>query len=218
MRLSQSLRTGIWITALCLCMQGQDTSSKDAPVNEMKGLPPRAAPTDYQAHAQAGTVTIAAEFTGHSVVTMQGTFSSEDYIVVETALFGPPEARTKIAIEDFSLRLNEKKTLSSQPYGLVFHSLKDPEWEPPVSAESKSKTSIGTGGKGDPPPAPVHMPIELQRAMQQKVQKSALPEGDRALPQAGLLFFEYRGKPERLHSLELIYAGPAGKAALTLQP
>jgi hypothetical protein len=224
MRLSHALKIGVWIAALCLCVQGQNTPSQSAPskdtqINETKGLPPRVAPTDYQAQAQAGTVTVAAEFTGHSIATMQGTFTTEDYVAVETALFGPPEARIKLAIEDFSLVINEKKTLSSQPYGLVFHSLKDPEWEPP-SSESKSKTSIGTGGggKNDPPPAPVHMPIALQRAMQQKVQKAALPEGDRALPQAGLIFFEYRGKTERIHSLELIYAGPAGKATLTLQP
>jgi len=224
MRLSHALKIGVWIAALWLCVQGQNTPSQSAPskdtqINETKGMPPRVAPTDYQAQAQAGTVTVAAEFTGHSIATMQGTFTTEDYVAVETALFGPPEARIKLAIEDFSLVINEKKTLSSQPYGLVFHSLKDPEWEPP-STESKSKTSIGTGGggKNDPPPAPVHMPIALQRAMQQKVQKAALPEGDRALPQAGLIFFEYRGKTERIHSLELIYAGPAGKATLTLQP
>ena len=222
MRLSDALRTGAWITALCLSVQAQTPPAppaKDATINETKGLPPRVAPTDYQAHAQAGTVTVAAEFTGHSVATMQGTFSTEDYVAVETAVFGPAGARLKLSIEDFSLRINEKKTLSSQPYGLVFHSLKDPEWEPPASAEGKSKTSIGTGGnKSDPPPAPVHMPIELQRAMQQHVQKSALPEGDRALPQAGVIFFEYRGKTEHIHSLELIYDGPAGKATLTLQP
>jgi len=223
MRFFTALRIGGWITALCLCVQGQNKPSppsKDPQINETKGLPPRATPADYQAQAKAGAVTVAAEFTGHSVATLQGTFSTEDYVVVETALFGPPEARLKLSIEDFSLVINEKKTLSSQPYGLVFHSLKDPEWEPPGSSESKSKTSIGTGGGGrnDPPPAPVHMPIELQRAMQQHVQKAALPEGDRALPQAGLIFFEYRGKTERMHSLELIYTGPAGKATLTLQP
>jgi hypothetical protein len=222
MQLSPALRTGVWITAFCLCVQAQNTPAtppKEVPINETKGLPPRVAPTDYQAQAQAGSITIAAEFTGHSVPTPQGTFSTEDYVVVETALFGPPEARTKLAFDDFSLTINEKKTLSSQPYGLVFHSLKDPEWEPPASAESKSKTSIGTGGgKNDAPAAPVHMPIELQRAMEQKVKKAALPGGDRALPQAGLIFFEYRGKTEHIHSLELIYNGPAGKATLTLQP
>ena len=148
MRLSPALRIGVWITALCLCVQAQNPPGKDAQINEVKGLPPRVAPTDYQAQAQAGTVTVAAEFTGHSVATTQGTFSTEDYVVVETALFGPPGARIRLSIEDFSLRINEKKTLSSQPYGLVFHSLKDPEWEPPVPAESKSKTSIGGGGQG----------------------------------------------------------------------
>jgi hypothetical protein len=62
------------------------------------------------------------------------------------------------------------------------------------------------------------MPMELQRAMQQHVQKASLPEGDRALPQAGLIFFQYRGKTEKIHSLELTYAGPAGKVTLALQP
>ena len=220
MRFFSALRNGIWIAALCLCVQGQNTPGKDAQMSEGKGLPPRATPTDYEAHAQAGAVTVAAEFKGHSVPTLEATFSTEDYVAVETGLFGPPGARTKLSIEDFSLRINEKKTLASQPCGLVFHSLKDPEWEPPEKAESKSKTSIGTGGRGqsDAPPAPVHMPLELQRAMEQHVQKASLPEGDRALPQAGLIYFEYRGKTERIHSLELIYTGPAGKATLTLQP
>ena len=35
---------------------------------------------------------------------------------------------------------------------------------------------------------------------------------------AGLLFFEYRGKTKKIRSIELIYSGPAGKAALDLQP
>jgi hypothetical protein len=43
-------------------------------------------------------------------------------------------------------------------------------------------------------------------------------EGDRALPQAGLLFFEYRGKTQGIRSLELIYNGSAGNASLALQP
>ena len=43
-------------------------------------------------------------------------------------------------------------------------------------------------------------------------------EGERTLPQAGLIFFQYRGKTQSIHSIELIYAGPAGKATLALQP
>jgi hypothetical protein len=220
MRRFPALSIGVFTIALCLCAQGQNTPGKAAQISESKGMPPRAAPTDYQAHAQAGAVTIAAEFMGHAVPTPEATFSTEDYVIVEAAFFGPPEARTTLSFEDFSLRINDKKApLSSQPYALVFHSLKDPEWAPPESAESKSKTSFGTGGKGDsgtPPPA--HMPIELQRAMEQKVQRASLLGGDRALPQAGLIFFQYRGKTEKIRSIELIYAGPAGNATLTLQP
>jgi len=60
--------------------------------------------------------------------------------------------------------------------------------------------------------------LELRRTMEQRVQKAALLEGERALPQAGLLFFEFRGKGKSVRSAELIYDGPAGKASLALQP
>jgi len=221
MRISPAFRIGLWTAALCLSVQGQDAPGKEAQVNETKGLPPRATSADYEAHAQAGTVTVAAEFKGHSVPTLGGTYTTEDYVAIETALFGPAGARTRLSSEDFSLRINGKKTLlSSQSYVLLFSSLKDPEWVPPEAAEAKSKTSFGGGGGGqnDPPPTPPKMPIELLRAMQQRVQKSVLPEGDRALPQAGLIFFQYRGKTEHLHSIELTYTGPAGKTTLTLHP
>jgi len=223
MRISPALRIVVPIAAICLCVQGQNTQSKEAPI-EAKGMPPRATPADYQAQAQAGTVTVAAEFRGHSIPTLEGTLSTEDYVVVEMGLFGPPGARIKLSSDDFTLRINGKKTpLPSQPFGLVIGSVKDPEWEPPEPAASKSKTSLGTGGRGgqsgtDPPPAPPPIPIGVQRAMAQRVQKASLPEGDRALPQAGLIYFKYRGKTQSIYSIELIYAAPAGKTTLTLQP
>jgi hypothetical protein len=109
--------------------------------------------------------------------------------------------------------------LPGQPFGVVFSSAKDPSWEPP-EPPSKSKSGISTGGQGDAgsTPAPVHMPMPLQHAMQLKIQKAALPEGDRPLPQAGLLFFSYRGQSKSVYSVELIYNGPAGKATLSLHP
>jgi hypothetical protein len=67
-------------------------------------------------------------------------------------------------------------------------------------------------------PVVIHVPIELRRKMAQYVQKSAMPQGDRPLPVAGLLFFEYRGGPKSIHSMELIYSGPAGQATMALQP
>jgi hypothetical protein len=190
---------------------------------QTKGTPPRATPGDYQAHEQAGDVTVAADFTGHSVSTPDAVYSTEEFVVVEVALFGPPEAHATLSYEDFSLRINGKKTLlPAQPYALVFKSLKDPEWAPPESAEKKSKTSLddGSGKKNDSgsPPPPVHVPIEVERAMEQRVQKASLPGGDRKLPDAGLIFFHHFGKDTKIHSVELIYTGPAGKATLALQP
>ena len=64
----------------------------------------------------------------------------------------------------------------------------------------------------------VRCAIELQRAMALKVQKAVPPEGDRALPVAGLLFFQFRGKTDGIKSMELVYSGSAGKATIALQP
>jgi len=205
---------GVFAAALCLCAQ-----NPEAPAKEAQGIPPRATPGDYQFKTQAGAVTIAAEFLGHSIPTNQGSLLTEDYVVVEVALFGAQDAKLAMAASDFSIRINGKK--QPQPaahFGLVFSSLKDPEWGPTESEKAKSKTSVGGGGGGsEPPPPPPKMPIALRRVMEQRVQKSALPEGDRALPQAGLIFFQHRGKVDGIHSVELQYNGPAGKAVMALQ-
>lgn len=210
----QVIFTGLFAAALCVYAQGP----------EIRGLPPRATPADYQAQAHAGSMTIAAEFVGHFVPTLQGNLSTEDYVVVETGIFGPPGTPIKLFAGDFSLRINGKKTaLPGQPYGMVIKSLKDPDWDPPAaqSSSSKSKTNVNTGGGGGQekdPPAPVHIPIEVQRAMQQRVQKAALPEGDRTVPVAGLIFFQYSGRTEGIRSIELIYNGSAGNVTLELKP
>jgi hypothetical protein len=215
----RAIFTGLFVTALCLCAQEQETQIK-----EIRGLPPRATPADYQAQAKAGDMTIAAEFVGHFVPTLQGNLTTEDYVVVETGMFGPPEAHIKLFLGDFSLRINGKKTaLPGQPYGMVIKSLKDPDWEPPAAAESssKSKTNVSSGGGGGQdkdPPAPVHIPIEVQRAMQQRIQKASLPEGDRTVPIAGLIFFQYSGRTQGIRSIELIYNGSAGNVTLELRP
>jgi hypothetical protein len=214
------LKTVFLVSALGVCAFAQNAPEKAA---ESKGLPPRAAPGDYQAQGKAGAVTIAAEFTGHAVPTAAADpLNTDDYIAVETALFGSANAHAIVSSDDFSLRVNgAKKPLASVPFAAVFKSLKDPDWEPPAKAAEKSKNGIsGTAGASAEPnlPAIVHIPIEIQHAMQQKVQKAALPEGDRALPAAGLIFFPYHGKASGIHSVELMYSGPAGKVTIPLQP
>lgn len=206
---------------LSVCfLLAQNTATSNPHPNEVKGLPPRATPGDYPAHIQVGNITIAAEFAGHSVPRPQDPLSTDDFVIVETGLFGPAGTHVTVSLEDFSLRINDKKSpLPSQPVVLVAHSLRDPEWIPPEESKPKSKTSFGTGGGGqDTATLPPKIPIELQRSMAQYALQASLPEGDRNLPEAGLLFFRYGGKRQSIHSLELIYSGAAGKGTLALQP
>jgi hypothetical protein len=140
-------------------------------------------------------------------------------VIVEAAFFGPPGAHLMLSTGDFSLRINGKKVASpGRGPGLVYKSLKDPAYEPPANSQV-GKTKLDTGGGGasadSGPPPPVHPPIEIQLAMEKRTKKAAMPEGDRPLPQAGLLFFEHGGK---VRSAELTYQGPAGKVTLNLQP
>lgn len=214
MRFCFGLSTGLFCAALTFA---QNT--------ETKGLPPRAAPADYQAQAKAGAVTFAADFAGHSVPTGENIYTTEDFVTVELGVFGAADAHAALSAGDFSIRINGKKApVPSEGFALILKSLKDPDWVPPDTGEGKGKSKGGitgggdSGGGGDPPPAPPKMPLELQRAMAQKVQKSVLPEGDRALPVAGLLFFPYHGKVDGIRSVELLYSGSAGKATLTLNP
>lgn len=201
-----------------LCLWGQTAAT---PGSDAQAWPPRAASSDYQAQGKAGSLSIGAEFKGHAVPLETGTLKSEEYVVVEVGLYDE-SGRVKVATTDFSLRVNGKKEpLPSQPYGLVVKNVKDPEWEPPASSKNKPKTSMGGsggGGQGDPEPAPPKMPFELVRAMQLRVQKASLPQGERATPVAGFLYFQYRGKAEGIRSLELIYEGSAGQATITMEP
>ncbi len=215
------------VAAICLFAQtppAPPADNSDAQASATRGMPARATPGDYLAHGAAGPLSIGAEFMQHSVPTPGGLLSTEDYVVVEAGVFGPPGARTTLNPADFSLRINGKKTMQSEPYATVFKSLKDPEWEPDVPAEQKaSKTSIGSsglgkGGAGNDPPVVPKPPFKLQREWNLRLQKASFPEGDRPLPQAGLLYFKYGGKASGIHSIELMYAGPSGKATLELQP
>src|SRR5579872_6271727 len=130
MRLSVVLRNSLWVLALPLGAQHTPVPAPAPAANpaEILRLSPRATPNDYQAHSKAGSVTIGAEFMRHAVPTPQGQFNNEDYVTVEVGIFGSPGERTRISVEDFSLRINGKKAIVSQPYGVVMANLKDPDW------------------------------------------------------------------------------------------
>lgn len=103
------MRVLLYVGVLSVCLQGQAPQSGDA-LAELKGLPPRATAGDYQFQVQAGAVTIAAEFKGHSIPTMQGPLNSEEYVAVEIGVFGAPGARATLSLEHFSLIINRRKS------------------------------------------------------------------------------------------------------------
>jgi len=232
MRLSVSLRTiALGVVALCLgaqtpsappAGQSQPTQPVGGTINEPQGLPPRASPSEYPAQAKLAAITLAAEFAGHGVPAPDGTLSTESYVVVEVAFFGPPGTRLPISFNDFSLRINNKKNATpSEAYERVGTSVKDPEWAPPEKPEKGGGGLLSGGGGGgadDTSKEPPRPPAELRRAWAQRVKKAALADGDRPLPQDGLLYFSYGGDVKNIRSLELIYAGTAGTATLHLHP
>ena len=225
MRISSPRCAAIARIVSALAMAQFLSAQASDPAKAQSGLPARATPADYQTQAKLGHVIIGAEFTGHGIPNAQQPLNSEDYVAVEVGLFGAADSRLMIGPTDFSLRINGKKDLlPSQPWGLVAKGVKDLEWVSPdaVPGEAKSKGSVNGGGGGGQggstlPPPPPKVPIDVLRGWQSAVKNAALTQGDRALPQAGLIYFPYRGKVTSIRSLELIYEGPAGTASLTLQ-
>lgn len=223
MRFAQLFLTAS-LAGLSTLASAQAPATKDAPA-ETRGMAARTTPGDYQAQAKCGDYVIAAEFKGHSIPTATDVLMTEDYAVVEIAIYGPAGAHAKIAVEDFNLKVNGKKSNSpGQPFGVLAGNLKDPEWEAEQKLEMKekkeSKSSVGVGGQGqDNTPAIMpKMPVPMIRAMMQRAQKVSMVEGDRPLPQAGLVYFPYHGKAENVKNAELSYQGNGCKTTLKMQP
>lgn len=205
----------------------QQPAAPEAQKTEVKGMAPRTSPGDYQARVQVGKLTIAADFTEHSIAPPDATYNNDYYVTAEVAIYGPADSKLDLSTQNFSMKINGKKMPEpAVEFAAVFHDLKDPLYVSPdeaaykkAKAEGGSGNGLSSGGgnqqadQGNLPPI-IHIPITVERAMQQKVRLAALPEGERPLPAAGLVFFEHHG---RVNSAELMYNGPAGKATLRLQ-
>src|SRR5690348_1444118 len=105
MRISTAWTTSVFIAAASFCLYGQAQPAGEQPKSgpqpsRAEGVPARTSATDYPTHVKVGDFTIAAEFMGHSVPTPEATLSSDDYVVVETAFFGPSGAKLKLSLDD----------------------------------------------------------------------------------------------------------------------
>jgi len=200
-----------------------------------QGPAPRTAVADYPVHTQMDAVTLAAEYLVHSLPTPNGTLVAKDYLVVEIAFFGPSFSRLKMSPDHFTLRVNGKgAALLSDTSGMVAQSIKFPSQRPHLEASSTAGVGDGTVTVGPRPP-PSRFPgdgndrtapgttvtqkeKEQEDSIDHRIQTASLPEGEQALPRSGLIYFPFRGNAKNIHSVELLYDGPMGKASLKLLP
>lgn len=201
---------------------------------DAQGTAPKTKAADYPVRVQLDTVTLAAEYLVHSLPTPQGTLVANDYLVVEAAFFGPSFSRLRMSPDNFTLRINGKGTLSTEPPGMVAGSIKFPSARPHLEGGASVGVGDGTVAVGPrAPPSqfpgdgndrtaagqpPTVNSVEQEYSLEVRVQNATLPEGEKSLPRSGLLYFFYRGKIKNIHSLDLLYDGAMGKATLKLLP
>ncbi|MGO4880709.1 MAG: hypothetical protein ACLP59_07800 [Bryobacteraceae bacterium] len=202
-----------------------------------QGTQPRASEWDYPAHANMEEASIGAEYLVHSFSNGRDLFIAKDYLVVEVALFPAVGRELILNAGQFSLRLNgRKQALSPEPAELLADSLKHPDTNGGLTRMAQLGPVILGAPQpterfpGDPngttrrvPPNPGDKGSDTSEMEKQPPVKAedlavqaALPDGPCHIPTSGFLYFPYRGKIDRIHSLELVYSGPGGSAILPL--
>jgi hypothetical protein len=192
------------------------------------GTEPKPKPEDYEAHGQAQTAAIGAEFMVHSFSGRGMTYLAPDFLVVEVALYPPKGSEIEVQAAAFALRLNGKK-IPLMPAGIemVRASLQHPEWQQGPRLEAGAGIGDSSVILGAPRPAqipgqpprtgqPLPAPPETDPGVggvprtppvtaEELLMQTALPEGKHHLPVSGFLFFPYRGKAGSVKTVELLF-------------
>lgn len=224
------MRAAVALTLLCAAPM---LSQAPTPA----GTTPKPTAEGYPAQAAARNTTIGAEYMLHSFSGRGQMFTADDYLVIEVALYPARGGAVKVSTSQFALRRNGKKDpmLPQEPW-FVAGSLKYADWSNPIQAEAG--VGMGNAGvilgrpapverfPGDPTARPGRKAPRAPEATgttkrepdkpEDVVVESALPEGEFHGPVSGFLYFPFKGKPKSIKSLELLYAGPDGKATLKL--
>ena len=201
----------------------------------------RKSASEYAAHSEMKAGAIGAENLGHGIMTKNGVFAADDYLVIEVALYAKARS-VDVGAGQFTIRINGKgRQLMAQSPGMVAASIKYPDWEhtPPQLTLGAGDSDVILGGPntvprfpGDrrpmgqdrlprPPQVPTTAaPVERQQEepVEDVVKRWSLPEGsDLRSPICGYLYFPYGKKLKSIKKLELIYDGPLGAATLKLR-
>lgn len=198
------------------------------------GTAPKASAPDYPAHATLQKLSIGAEYLVHSFSSGRQMFIAKDYLVVEVALFPAKGENLEVNAGHFTLYVNgRKRAISPQAPEFVAESLKHPDQSSglhPVAAlgpivlgqppPAERFPGDPNGRTGTPPRAPGDdssgVDKELPLTAEDLVVQAALSDGEHHGPTSGFLYFPYRGNIHHIHSLELVFASPAGDATLPL--
>lgn len=183
----------------------------------------------YQARAEAGPLTVAANFHYRGFARAGRSYFLEKHLAVEVGLFGAKGARLALTASQFSLRINGKQVIASVPAGLVAYSMKWRWVDRGVTAQAGPVVIGGPGAEprfpGDRPQLPwprVPGPERTgepppEETLGEALAAAALPEGDVLLPVSGYLYFPYEKKTKSLKSVELQYFSPGGPVTLRLK-
>ncbi|GIU73368.1 MAG: hypothetical protein KatS3mg004_0455 [Bryobacteraceae bacterium] len=200
------------------------------------GLDPRPRAADYPLQAALEAGTLAAEYHGRAFESQAGRFFTQDFLVVEVALF-PSDKPAEFAPSHFRLRLNGRppELLPVTP-GTVALALRNPD-----QYEQRQQVVAGGGvgggqvifGRPRPverfpgdPEARIPTPGGSRQASPGEEAAAAAETAERfglarvEAPRggaAGLIYFHWRGKHAKLKRIELLYDGPAGRAVLRLR-
>lgn len=184
------------------------------------------------------------EYNVRSIGAGNTSFITDEYLVVEAAVFPAAGQSVNINTQKLTLRLNgRKEVLLTQTPAMVAASLKYPDWGWQRGAVAHA--GVGDRGiilgrpqqverfPGDNRPAQGRLPGPVPRTpsdpvpsqeqeppidLSEFLQKTALPEGSMTRPVSGYVYFPYKGKLEKIKTVELlIEAGGAEPVVVRLR-
>ncbi|MBC7928600.1 MAG: hypothetical protein H7039_23395 [Bryobacteraceae bacterium] len=195
------MRTSGLLFLLSLTLFGQGTETK------------RAA-TEFPVQASLPGAQLGAEFMVRLISYGRESFVSDNFLVVEVALYPDKGSQIVIRPNEFTLRVNGKKELlTPQAPQAVAMSISYPAWEsnPNAGAERFPGDPRARPMPGPPAPSVAAPEVEQKRLSPTEViTRSALPEGPRKTLASGYLFFPWRGNPARLKTVEMMVTPESG--------
>lgn len=207
-----------------------------------QGTTPKANPGDYRAKASGAMADYGIEYQVRTVSTGRTSFLTDDYLVIEVAVYPRPDQKARVDPRNFTLSLNGKgRDLLAQTPGIVAASFKYPDWE--SRPELTATAGVGDRGiilgrrpmterfPGDPRPRQRRLPqVPAEGAGQPAgaleedapdpgavVQNLSLPEGETDRPVAGYIFFPYRGRLGAIKEVNLRISEPGGGDVLPVR-